>query len=256
VRGFFLSPLLFLLGGVCFSAQARVFIYQEHHVAAVLEGAFGSTLMNQDGFSANMGNGVDFSDRYQFMTSGKLGMSFKLGGDLQILVAAEIMKPLSVKDVRGKNASGVEYYQFSSSAFVLNPMAQMEWTYSYGATWRSFFFGGMGMGRLMMENKFDMTPDGATDLGVASYTEKMRGDALNGMLGFGFETYFVDSSTFVFKVGQRLFKVYKLTHTNDAVTVAEGSVSDGDTVHNADGSNRHVDLSGPFVEMGFRFYIP
>lgn len=247
---------IFFIGLISLPLQARVFSFQEQNLSATLEGSFGPTLMSQDGFAANIGSSVSMKESLSYMQGGKIGFAYNLQEKLNLAFGLEVLKPLSITGASATNTSGSELYIFSSSALVLNPIFSLEYSYSKVGNVRYFFGLGAGMGQLTMDNKFEINSTGESELGVQSYTEKLKGQAINGYMSIGLEAHFVDTSTFVIQAGHRLFKFHELKHGSAVNTYSEGSVAEGSTVYNADGSKRKLDFGGPFVSMGFRFYIP
>lgn len=251
-----LSLALFVLVSV--PAKARIFDFKEQRFAALVDGSFASTVMGQDAFAANLGPNVTMNEKLQYLYSGRLGFSFILSERLNFALAVEMLDPASIKAASGKNSSGSELYLFSASGQVLNPLAFIEYTYSRVGNVKYFFGLGAGWAQLTLDNRFEINAAGETHLGgVQSYTEKLEASSvINGYASLGLEAHFVDTATLVFQAGHRLFKVYELKHGSAVTTYAEGAVAAGDTVYNADGSKRQIDLSGPFVSLGVRFYIP
>lgn len=239
-------------------AHARIFDFKEQRFAALLDASFASTVMDQDAFAANIGPNVTMNEKLQYLYSGRLGFSFVVSERLNFALAVEMLDPASIKAASGKNSSGSELYLFSSSGQVINPLAFIEYTYSRVGNVKYFLGLGAGWANLTLDNRFEINTTGETHLGgVQSYTEKLEAKSIiNGYASLGLEAHFVDTATLVFQAGHRLFKVHELKHGSAVTTYAEGAVNAGDTVLNADGSKRKVDLSGPFVSLGVRFYIP
>lgn len=252
----FIFWVLFCFSLASLPLQARIFDFKEKNFSATLEGSFGSTLMDQDAFAANLGDGVSMGKSLRYMQSARIGLAYNAHEKLNLAFGLEVLKPLSIKGATGTNSLGTELYKFSSSALVLNPVFSLEYSYSKIRNVRYFFGFGAGIGQLTMDNQFEMTSDGQTEMGVNSYTEKLKGYALNGYASIGLEAHFVDTATLVVQAGHRLFKFHELKHGSTVTTYSEGAVSEGDTVYNADGSKRKLDLSGSFISVGFRFYIP
>ncbi|HAG90625.1 MAG TPA: hypothetical protein DCL41_02065 [Bdellovibrionales bacterium] len=245
---------IFLLGGA--KASARVFSFETENFAAVLEGTFGTTHLAQDGFAANKGGGVSLSENYNYTGSAKLGFALAPGDKMNFVFGLEVLRPLSISAAKGNNASGTQLYTFDSTLIALNPMFAVEYAYSRSGNVRYLFGVGLGYGQVTTTNEFNMTETGVSELGVSSYKETLKGSAINGYTSLGLEAHFVDKATFTFQAGYRLFKVHELKHGSSLTNVGEGAVSDGDIAYNADGSKRKVDLTGMFLSMGFRIYIP
>lgn len=65
---------------------------------------------------------------------------------------------------------------------------------------------------------------------------------------------FTDNVTFHADIGYRYLEFEGLKY-NSTVTNFLGSVSKGQTASNHSGGHRKLSLSGPFVGIGFRFYL-
>ncbi len=237
-------------------SEARIFSFSEQGFGAYLEGSIGTNQIGQDPFAANLGSDVSISEEYAYTQSGKFGIAYNLKSNLVLMAGFEYLKPQSITGASGKNNSGTELYLFSSSARGHNPIASFEYTYRRIKNLRYFLGGGFGMGEVIIDNKFEINSTGQSELGLQSYNEKIYGTAMNGYLSIGLEAHFVDTSTFVIQAGHRLFKVHEFKHKSEVTTLSQGAVSDGDIVLNEDGSKRKADFSGPFISVGFRFYIP
>ncbi|NCN42195.1 hypothetical protein GW916_13210 [bacterium] len=237
-------------------AFGKIFSFDNESLAAVLEGSFGTSHLGQDPFASNIGSGASLSESFNYMGSGKIGFALTPGDRLSFVFALEVLRPLSISTANGLNSSGTPLYQLSSEMIALNPMAAVEYSYSRAGNVRYFAGLGVGMGQVTITNQFDMTSTGESALGVTSYTEKLKGTAINGYMSLGVEAHFVDRISVIVQGGHRIFKVHELKHGSAVTTVAEGSVSEGDTVYNRDGTKRTIDLTGSFVGFGFRIYIP
>lgn len=245
-----------LLLFVSSEAWSRSLSFKENGVAAHFQGSFGSTILGEAPYADNIGSGVTAEGTHQWLMGGQMGLVLAPQESLAFIFGLEVLKPISAEG-KGKNTGGTEMYQYSSSGYAFNPFFATEISYSVTPVARYFLGIGLGYAQLNMSSKFDMTPQGTTELGASSFEEKMQAmGVLNGYLSLGMERMLVDTSTFVAQVGYRAFKVYELKHTSDATTIAEGAVASGDTVLNSDGSKRQLDLGGVFVAFGFRFYIP
>ena len=63
-----------------------------------------------------------------------------------------------------------------------------------------------------------------------------------------------DTTTFSIEAGYRMLNFTEIKHNKDNTTIG-GAVTKGDTATNADGTNRELNLGGPYFGVMFRFWL-
>ncbi len=235
-------------------AQAKVFSFQNRSFAAFVRGTGGMTNLDQDAFVHSSGSSSNFgSEGVKYSFSGELG-GILMMGPVNLRFGAEAIRPKTLS-IDGANASGTNLFTLTSNAFVFNPNITIEYVYSGLAGVRFSFFAGAGYAMVSLDNKYEFTSTGLTTYSpVTDYTETSSATVYEGHAGFAFETLFADNVTFAMDFGYRYLPVRELKYKNSETTI-QGAAVAGQTVLNADGSNRSIDLSGITIGAAFRFYI-
>lgn len=252
-----LRPLLLLsilLGPL--AAHARVFSYKDSGVAPYVRGTGGFSALNQDPFGNSSGAGTSISGTTAYNFGGELGVMLALSPNLHMRIGAELVQENPVNS-EGLNSGGTSLFTLKSSTLIFNPNVTFEYVYSVHGTARFFAELGVGYANVTVTNKYQMTSPGTSALGgVGDYNETLAANTLSGIAGVGLETLFTDNVTFVADFGYRYLPVNDLKY-GGAVNniVSPGGVAKGDPVLNADGSKRHLNLSGLFGGVAFRFYL-
>lgn len=222
----------------------------------MLRGTGGTSGIADDPYGNSSGNGTSMDDESKYQYSGELGVVLGMGENVNFRLGAEIMKPHPVQG-HGKNStSNADRFEIESSTFVFNPNVALELMFKAGQSSR--YFGQLGVGYSMVdvENRYDMTATGVSELGVDDFNEKMSGTAISYLVGVGLEATLLDNVNFSLEGGYRYCKVAELKYTGDVNNiVAPSGAKKGEAALNGDGSKRTLDLSGFFVGASLRFYL-
>jgi len=118
-----------------------------------------------------------------------------------------------------------------------------------------FIGGGYSQGRL--SNQYTLTDLGTSTYpsSPAEYKEGLEGDALSFHVGLGTEFLLLDNVTLMFEGGYRYMLFDELKH-QDALVTVNGNVAKGASAIDSFGAQRDMDLSGFFIGLNFRIYIP
>lgn len=247
--------LLLLFSGL--PAQARVFSYETSWVAGYIRGTVGFTQLGADAFANGAGGKTIFPDSadsdYQF--SGELGFLFS-AGPVNFRLGIEALRPKEVEADGTNSATGAKLMRVTSEVFVFSPMITAEYIYATAGDWRFFTYLGVGYATVTVDNTVDLTTAGTTLYSpIVDHTEKSSATTYTTMLGFGFETIFVDSVSFTMDLGYRHLPVKELKYNGTTSTLAEAAPEDGGPVLNMDGNSRSIDLSGFYIGGSFRFFL-
>jgi opacity protein-like surface antigen len=238
-----------------FAVHARVFNFKETGLGVMLRGTGGMTGVADDAYGNSSGDGTSMDDESKYSYGGELGAILGLGEGFNVRIGAEILKPHPVKG-HGKNPSDQERFELESSVFMFNPNIAFEIFLKKSDSIR--FFGQFGVGYAMVdvENRYDMTTQGTTDLGVGDFNEKMSGTAIAYMIGAGLETTMLDNVTLSLECGYRYVKISELKYTGDVnnIVAPSGAAKDATALNN-DGTKRTLDLGGVFAGASLRFYL-
>lgn len=247
----FATLIALALGG---AANARVFNWKEATLAAFVRANGGATSLGKRAFADALGDGesVDASSRLNY--GAEIGVLLAPNPFFHVRFGAELLQYRPVSEASGVNGSGTEMYRLDSSVSVFNPNVTLEYAGMPRGPLRYYGYLGAGYADVTVENKFRMTTAGTGAHGVNDFNELLSGQALAATLGGGVEILFNDNVTCALDLGWRYLRVPSLKYKGDADTI-RGSVGKGAPALNADGEPRTLDLSGPTIGVGFRFYL-
>ncbi|MGE0762722.1 MAG: outer membrane beta-barrel protein [Bdellovibrionales bacterium] len=237
------------------AAEARVFSFKDRTVAGFVRGGGINSQLAQDAFANSSGVSTVFSNSdVAFNFFGEIGVQFS-GGPLSVRLGIEALRPKEL-EIKGKNASDAELFTLHSAVFAYSPTLTIEYVYSAMESVRFYGYAAVGYSFVTLDNQYDMTSTGLTAFSpVTSHTEKGDGSGISGQLGLGFETMFVDNTTFSLDFGYRHLVVDNFKHKAANTTISQGAVAKGDSMLNHDGTARKLDLGGLTAGITFRFYI-
>ena len=247
-----------LIGLILFisQAEARVFSFKDAGLAAYLRGHWGFSSVNKDPFANSSGVDTSVGDQSDFQYGGEFGVAMGLGSAFALRLGAEVTQHGPVSEAVGTGPTDAERFKLESSVFIFTPMVTVEYIYTAGPSTRYYFAVGAGLADVTVDNRYTMTDLGTSDLGVSSFNEKMSAQGTSYHFLTGLETSFVDNTTLSLDIGYRYLPINELKYKGDVNNIVSPTgVSKGDTVFNADGSKRTLDLSGAYVGLTFRFYL-
>lgn len=235
-------------------AQARVFNFNDTGLGVMLRGTGGTSSLGDSAFGDSSGTDTSMEDESKYQYGGEIGAV--MGGDsFNFRIGAEIIRHHPVK-AHGKNPSDQERFELESKTFVFNPNVAFEIFMKKSESTRFYAQLGVGYAMVDVENRYEMTAQGTTDLGVGSFNEKMSGTGMSYILGAGLETRFIDNVTLSLEAGYRYLKITELKYTGEVNNIVTPSgAAKGAAATNHDGSKRAVDLSGVFLGTSLRFYL-
>jgi hypothetical protein len=249
-----LSTLLFLL--FASAAEARVFDYKQVGLAAYIRGNGGLSNVKQKAFSGSSGVDSEIDGESNFSYGGELGAQIAFGPSVNMRIGAEMIQHRPVSEAKGLNGSGQERFTMESSVFIFNPNVTFEYAYQTAGNTKFYFGLGGGLADITVENRYEMTAQGTTDLGVGSFNEKLQGNATSFHINGGLETLFVDNTTFSIDAGYRYLPVKEFKYKGDTSNiVSPGGVAKGDVAKDHNGANRELDLGGFYMGFTFKFYL-
>jgi hypothetical protein len=248
--------ILFILMGLSINSEARVFSYKDSGLAAFVRGTGGLSVLNQDAFGNSSGAGTTVDGKSRYNYGGEVGFMLGLTSSFHVRFGAEVFQNHPVVG-DGVDSSGTTRFTLNSSVFVFNPNIAFEYVYKTTGNLRFFGEVGGGYANVTVVNDYKMTSAGTTALGVGDFKETMDTNVISGFLGMGLETLFTDNVTFIIDVGYRYLYAKALKYKADTKNILSPTtgVHKGDPVVNQDGSNRKMNLGGPYGGIAFRFYL-
>jgi hypothetical protein len=238
-------------------AQARVFDFGGESLAAYFHTTAGYSTIGNFAYANSSGENTVFTDTVPYIPGFELGFLFGIEGSLVVKIGAEIIQTKELSQISGKNAAGQELFLLDSKVFGFNPNLSIEFNISQDAKSRFFFATTVGWVVMSIDNGYTFSTPGNSELVVAAdYIEKSEASVLTYGGSVGYETLAVDNVTIMLNAGYRHIPVDKMTYKHDYTDlIGSQTATKGDPVLNNDGTKRTFHFGGPFVGVGFRFYI-
>ena len=235
-------------------ALARQFDLQTETLATYFKADIAPAAETNQLFAQASGAQTTFTQSVPANFNGEIGVLFT-SPTVGVRLGIEISDPVKVGAASGNNAAGTQLMTVDSSILGWGPTLHVESYFDVSAEKRFFLSVGAGYLMLTTTNAYTLTATGqSTYPGIANYTESGSASGLdfNGSLGWEFS--FSDAATLCLEAGYRYVNVGAIT-AKSAVTTFNGNIAQGSTLVNQDGSQRSLNLSGPFAGIGFRFYF-
>jgi len=237
-------------------ASARVFNFKEAGLAAYLRGTGGQSAVGQDPFGNSSGTDTVISEETGLNYSGEIGVQWAMGDKTNLRLGAEAIQHRPVSEAKGANSNQQERFTLESEVFIFNPNLTLEYVFKSAGSFRYYGLIGAGWADVTVDNHYQMTALGTSELGVTDFYEKMHATAYSGHIGGGIEALFTDNVTASLDMNYRYLKVPTLKYKGDTTSiVAPGGVGKGEEVLNQEGGKRSLDLGGFYIGITFRFYL-
>ncbi len=234
------------------SLEARVFDFKNSSFGAFVGGSYGPSVAADMAYAGSSGSGVGFDQTEQSNYSGEFGFLASTK-QFNFKVYAEYLFPKHLSNVTGSNAAGTSLYNLDTSVSALIPTAVVEFAIKTGTTWRWLVGGGYGFAIANLVNKYTFTTAGQS-FGLSNFDETASSTAPLYLGYTGIEFQFTDIATIMLTAGYRYLRLDPWL-SSETVTGFAGREAAGSTLVNRDGSNRSVNMSGPFGGICFRFYF-
>lgn len=228
--------------------EARVFEMGRESLGSYLLFGASTPVIRNDPFY-NESSAGQFSAEYNTAYLTDFGMIYQTKW-VGLRFGFEIARPNSIDNGQAKTNSGANLYKYNNTINMFGYMAGLDINLVTTTETRTYIFGFGGAISLTM----------ATDYHSVNISPNVRHQANvkgNGTLaggGMGFEILMFDASTFTMEGGYRQLKFNSLTYTS-ATTTFTGAKAIGDTVQDVDGNTRTINMSGPYLSIGFRTYM-
>lgn len=236
-------------------SEARVFDFKSQSMGSYIRGTAGISSVGKTPFLDSSGSGTTIEESSPYNLGGEFGFLLTPIEQLGIRLGLEVMRASKITNATGENSVGATRFVLESESFIYNPMATIEIYFHRSAVWRGIVFAGMGYGNVTIDNVYEMTATGTSELGVSSFSEKMEALAWNANAGLGYEILLTDNVTISGEVGYRYFPVNRFKLKSDVASIAQPSGTKGETVINSNGSTRTVNFGGAFFGASLRFYF-
>ncbi len=234
------------------NSQARVFDFKNSSFGGFVGGTYGPSQATDMAYAGSSGNNMVFDQTEQSNYSAEFGFLASTKR-FNLKLYAEYLFPRHLTNVTGSNAAGTGLYNLDTHVTTLIPTLALEFAVKSGNTWRLLVGGGYGYAMANLANKYTFTTAGQS-FGLSDFEEDATSNS-SMYLGYtALEFQFSDIATMMLTAGYRYLKLSAFT-SSAAVKGFNGNEAIGSILLNQDGSNRSVDLSGPYGGVSFRFYF-
>lgn len=234
------------------SAEARNLDLKNDRFAPFVRGSFGYCLAGTSAFGASSGATTTFDKTANFATGGEIGVAVE-GTTLGMRISVEYLIPKQLTSNEGKNPAGTTEFSMESKMGAVIPQVNFDYNMKTTGTSRFFVGGGVGVGVLSVDNEYTMAV-GSSYSALGNFKESGTGQTMGGQGYAGYEFHFTDTATLAIDVGYRYYNFTTINSTKD-VTSFTGAEVTGQPLKNHDGSDRQVNLSGPYSALMLRFYL-
>lgn len=247
-----IKKVIFILAVCLFGvhSEARVFDMNKEKFASYFLISGGSSTIGNSAF-VNESSATAFSSAVNYNYSGEFGFLWTSQYFVWML-GFEIIRPQMLESVGATNNAGTLLYTVKSDILVTAPKFGVEINLHGTPTYRSFMTAYLGSASGSLSNEYT----NVTIAPNASHT--VKGSGTTSMYGgtIGTEAHISDTTTMSCELG---YRVLNLTEINYSATVVGGSfngaVSSGGAWKDTTGANRSLNLTGPYISIGFRFYL-
>jgi hypothetical protein len=245
--------LHFFILFLCFASisEARVFNINKETFAAYFGFTGGPSFVGKSGFENEAAANVTYSSDVKYNYTGEFGCLVS-NPYVSARFGLEILKPVILENLVAKNGAADLYSQTSEILGYL-PKLSLEFNLRRDHVSRSFLTATSGYGYLTLKNIYTLAAAGTTAYPGMDTTMEAKGSAVMWGAGIGQEFLLSDTTTFLFEIGYRVFKVENMKYTRDGNYFGTAHASGADLQNN--GSSRIIDLSGSFVGISFRFFM-
>jgi hypothetical protein len=228
-------------------SEARVLSLSEEKFASYFSVESGVSTLGSTPFDQNLSDVDSFSETYKTSLGGEFGFVYS-SPYIAWRFSFGIIKPSKLKEVQGLAGSSVQYL-VDSDITAVAPKLGIEIHLNRKPNYRFYLFGFYGSSNLTVANVYTQTVSPNVD-----HTVDLKSSATETGGGFGFETSFVDTTSFIIELGYRSLMFKELAFSKDVVTF-QGAKTAGELLKNLDGENKSLNFSGYILSVGFRFWL-
>lgn len=234
------------------AAEARNLDLKNDRFAPFIRGTFGYCLAGTSAFGASSGADTTFDKSANFSTGGEIGLAVE-GTMLGMRLSIEYLIPKQLTSAEGRNAAGTTELSLESKMGAYIPQVNFDYNMRTTNSSRFFVGGGVGMAVLSLDNQYTLAT-GSSYSAIGNLHETGTGRTMGGQAYAGYETHFTDTVTIALDVGYRYYNFTTINSTKTQ-TGFTGAQVEGQPLKNHDGSDRQINLSGPFSALMIRFYL-
>lgn len=228
-------------------SNARVINLSEEKFASYFAIETGNLALSTSPFDQNVASVDSYSQKYKVGTGGEFGFIYS-SPYIGWRFSFEILKPTKLQSEA--LAGTVSQYQSESDMTAVAPKLGVEIHLNRKPNYRFYLYGFYGTSNLQMTETYT----GVADNVVGDHAVEAKSSSAEMGGGLGFETAFVDTTTFTIEIGHRILKFTEVKYSKD-VTTFGGAKATGDSITNLDGMKKSLNFSGYTISIGFRFWL-
>jgi len=235
------------------TALARVFDFEKESFSPYLNLRGGQTSMGTSPFAWHEVSTYGVREA-KFIYGGEFGARWRsstLGVSLGVLV----QKLDPVLGAQAFDANSALLYTAETEALSFGPTLQLDIQFAKKTSHMWWLFLGGGYQFIKMQNSYQLTALGQTDFSLpAEVSETYRASIPFASTGVGAEFLFSKTTTISLQLGYHHSLSSAWTHGQNGSNFA-GSYIEGSPVILQDGSEKNINWSYFFLQVGFQFYV-
>ncbi len=242
--GFYFVPSL---------AQARLFSFNNETVAPYFNLRGGMSQLGSDPYQWQS-VGTYSGDKFDFTYGGEFGLYLR-GAGMGLRVGALVQTFDDVSGGLGSDSSGNVLFSVVSQGRLFGPSFAFDIQFAEQPThlWKLVLGGGYQWAQF--ENDYSVTAQGQPFVsGQSQFSEKYKAQLYYAMIGVSGEIVLTDTTTVEFLLGYHYSFPAEWKYSGGGENFS-GIYQEGDKVQYEDGTDKSLDLSYPFIQIGFNFYI-
>jgi len=235
------------------SAQARVFDLYNQRMGTYIKGTAANSYAGQDAFGDSSGKSTTFTDKIKYNYGGEVGLLFP-GAYYGWRIGFEILSAQKMKGIEGDSEVGASLMNLDSTVYGFFPKIAFEYYLIKKPGSRMTLSFGGGYGKIKATNDYTMTTAGTTRYTLSSFTQQMSQLTYTADFSVGYEFMMLQNTSLTLDVGYKYAIASQLKYDQD-ITDFTGTHKSGDIVTESDGSNKKINLGGPYAGLTFRIYF-
>ncbi len=235
------------------TSQARVFDFKNESFSPFLNLRGGQTGMGTGpfGWQGVSSYGVN---KAKFIYGGEFGARWR-ASNIGISLGVLVQQLDPVQGAQAFDSSDALLYTAETEALSFGPTLQMDIQFAKTANHVWWFFWGGGYQFVKMQNSYQLTTLGQTGFSLpAEVSETYRASLPFASLGLGAEFLFVKTTTISLQLGYHHSLSSAWTYGQNGLNFT-GNYTEGSPVTLQDGSEKALNWSYFFLQVGFQFYV-
>lgn len=229
-------------------SEARVFSMQNAKFSGYVSGSYGASMIKKEFFEGES-SATAFNKGFDTNLGGDFGFVYSTGY-VGWIFGFDFIKPAKITGGVA-TTGGVQKYNYTSDVSVFAPKVGLELVLHMSQDFRLSLIGAVGTASLTTKTDY-------TSLSIApnaDFTLEGKGSAALTMGGMSAEWHLNDNTTFVIQASYRDLKFDKIKYSEAAAMSFQGAQPVGATMTKLDGSNRKLNFTGYYTQIGLRFWL-